>query len=67
MVITPSLPTFSIAFAMSSPISLSPLADIVPTFKSKKEDIVPTFRKGQSINNRACIHRRITETCKKDF
>uniref|UniRef100_A0A0A9HG95 CPN60II n=1 Tax=Arundo donax TaxID=35708 RepID=A0A0A9HG95_ARUDO len=31
MVITPSLPTFSIAFAISSPISLSPLADIVPT------------------------------------
>ena len=29
---TPSLPTFSIAFAINSPISLSPLADIVPTY-----------------------------------
>lgn len=33
MVITPSLPTFSIALAISSPISRSPFADIVPTFK----------------------------------
>lgn len=32
IVMTPSLPTFSMAFAMSSPISRSPLADIVPTF-----------------------------------
>ena len=30
-VITPSLPTFSIAFAIMSPISLSPFAEIVPT------------------------------------
>jgi hypothetical protein len=30
-VITPSLPTFSIALAMISPISTSPLAEIVAT------------------------------------
>jgi hypothetical protein len=30
-VITPSLPTLSIALAINSPISLSPFADIVPT------------------------------------
>lgn len=34
IVITPSLPTFSIAFAISSPISLSPFADIVPTYNN---------------------------------
>ena len=31
-VITPSLPTFSIASAIMSPISVSPLAEIVPTW-----------------------------------
>ena len=31
-VITPSLPTFSIAWAMKSPMSRSPLAEIVPTW-----------------------------------
>ena len=31
MVITPSLPTLSIALAIMSPIALSPLADTVPT------------------------------------
>ena len=31
-VMTPSLPTFSIALAMISPISMSPLAEIVPTW-----------------------------------
>jgi hypothetical protein len=30
-VITPSFPTFSIALAIKSPISRSPLAEIVPT------------------------------------
>ncbi len=30
-VMTPSLPTFSMALAISSPISLSPLAEMVPT------------------------------------
>jgi len=35
IVITPSLPTFSMAFAINSPISLSPLADIVPTCHCK--------------------------------
>jgi hypothetical protein len=29
---TPSLPTFSIASAIISPISLSPLAEMVPTW-----------------------------------
>lgn len=31
--ITPSLPTFSMALAINSPISRSPLADIVPTYR----------------------------------
>ena len=31
-VITPSLPTFCIAFARKSPISRSPLAEMVPTW-----------------------------------
>jgi hypothetical protein len=35
IVMTPSLPTFSIALAISSPISLSPFADIVPTLLQK--------------------------------
>ena len=30
--ITPSLPTFSMALAMISPISLSPFAEMVPTW-----------------------------------
>jgi hypothetical protein len=38
-VITPSFPTFSIALAISSPISLSPFADIVPTFVRLKNKI----------------------------
>ncbi len=37
-VITPSLPTFSIASAMMSPISLSPLAEIVPTWATSALD-----------------------------
>ena len=32
IVITPSLPTFSIALAINSPISLSPFEEIVPTY-----------------------------------
>mmetsp|Transcript_6127 Transcript_6127/g.16989 ORF Transcript_6127/g.16989 Transcript_6127/m.16989 type:complete len:200 (-) Transcript_6127:367-966(-) len=32
-VITPSLPTFSIALAMSSPMATSPLAEMVPTWE----------------------------------
>jgi hypothetical protein len=31
-VITPSLPTFFVASAISLPIALSPLAEIVPTW-----------------------------------
>ena len=34
-VITPSFPTFSMALAIKSPISLSPLAEIVPTCAKK--------------------------------
>jgi hypothetical protein len=37
IVMTPSLPTFSIALAISSPISLSPFADIVPTLLQKHD------------------------------
>jgi len=44
MVITPSLPTVSIAFAISSPISLSPLADIVPTWAISSEVLIMRAR-----------------------
>ena len=36
-VITPSLPTFSMALAIMSPISVSPLAEIVPTWAISDE------------------------------
>jgi hypothetical protein len=36
-VITPSLPTFFIASAISLPIALSPLAEIVPTWPISSE------------------------------
>src|SRR6478735_2294227 len=36
-VITPSLPTFCMAWAIISPISLSPLAEIVPTWATSSE------------------------------
>src|SRR4051794_1665260 len=38
-VITPSLPTFCIAFARKSPISLSPFAEIVPTCAISSFDV----------------------------
>src|SRR3982074_323210 len=41
MVITPSLPTLSIALAIMSPIALSPLADTVPTWAISS--LVDTF------------------------
>src|SRR5215207_4507458 len=37
-VITPSLPTFCMAWAIISPMSLSPLAEIVPTWATSSED-----------------------------
>ena len=39
-VITPSLPTFSIASAIILPISLSPLAEIVPTCATSSEVVI---------------------------
>lgn len=36
MIKSPSFPTFSIALAMRSPISLSPFAAVVPTFTKIK-------------------------------
>nr|GMD26745.1 Uncharacterised protein [Ipomoea batatas]GMD80438.1 Uncharacterised protein [Ipomoea batatas] len=37
---TPSLPTFSIALAISSPISLSPFAEIVPTWAISSDVLI---------------------------
>ena len=37
-VITPSLPTFCIAWAIMSPTDLSPLAEIVPTWATSSDE-----------------------------
>src|SRR5262245_8184051 len=39
-VITPSLPTFCMALAIMSPISFSPLAEMVPTWATSSEDLI---------------------------
>src|ERR1700712_1121948 len=47
-VITPSLPTFCMAWAIISPISLSPLAEIVPTWAISSEEATLRARPSMS-------------------
>ncbi|GJE41494.1 hypothetical protein AEGHOMDF_0660 [Methylobacterium soli] len=47
-VITPSLPTFCMAWAIMSPISLSPLAEIVPTWAISSEEATLRARPSMS-------------------
>ena len=49
MVMTPSLPTFFIALAIISPIDLSPLAAIVPTWAISSEDCTFLARRSMSL------------------
>ena len=49
MVMTPSAPTFFIALAIISPIDLSPLAAIVPTWAISSEDCTFLARRSMSL------------------
>lgn len=58
---TPSLPTLSMAFAISSPISLSPFAEIVPTYNCiirlvANKDAITFYTEATSTQRQYFIH-----------